>query len=205
MGKEKTATGRKASRARILEATIELLLRARDPSDLTIRAITERAEVGVGLVNYHFHDKGNLVREAVRTFISRSIVSGYARRTHSGSTARDRVASLLLGPIDFLVGYPQLSRVSVLFDLSEPVPGDNSDETFHELGEALRVMVPESTKLPELSLRLWMVVAGIHEAFLRPERFRARTGLDYGAAEGRKALARFLSGLLLGAPRTAAG
>ncbi len=197
--RRKAASGRdRAARERILDATIELLNRVRDPADLTVRAIAEKANVGVGLANYHFRDKGSLIRDAVRTFIGRTVIAGYGERRHHGSTPRDRVTSLVAGPIDFLGMHPGLSRVSVLYDLSDPAPGDNSDTSFEEMLSALQKILPASMTPPDLPLRLWMVIGAIHEAFLRPERFRARTGLDYETVGGRAKLTEFLTLFLAG-------
>jgi len=38
-----------------------------DPDRITIRQIAEQAEVGIGLVNYHFQSKENLFKQAVDT------------------------------------------------------------------------------------------------------------------------------------------
>ena len=125
-------------RERILEATIALLRNSHDIASLTVRAIAEKAAVGVGLVNYHFGDKNGLVREAVRAFIGREVIKGYGDRRVEGSSMAEKVEGLLRGPMDFLAEYPLLSRISVLFDLSSPGAEDNSEASFRELSTALR-------------------------------------------------------------------
>jgi AcrR family transcriptional regulator len=186
-------------RDRILEATIGLLLENKDFDALTVRAIAERAEVGVGLINYHFADKEGLVRLAVRTFVGREIVKGYGSRDFAAASERERAILALRGPMDFLASFPGLSRVSVLYDFSSPASGDNSDGTFGELSRAFEAIAPESCRDPGFRSRLWAALGAIHEAFLRPELFRERTGLDFGEADGRAAYAEILAGLVLGA------
>jgi AcrR family transcriptional regulator len=197
------------ARGQILEATIALLLETRastafhaaaalgDIPALTVRAIAKKAGVGVGLVNYHFGDKKSLIREAVRLFIGMQIIKGYGNRLPEGETLRGRIADLFRGPIGFLAEFPALSRVSVLYDLTSPVEGDNSDETFKEIGGALLKIVPPDKLPPDLEPRLWAAIGAIHEAFLRPVLFKARTGLDFSKPKGRAALADFLAGLMV--------
>lgn len=184
-------------RDRILEAAISLLLETKDFDSLTVRAIAERADVGIGLINYHFKDKESLVRLAVRTFVGRGIVKGYGDRTFAAASARERVALVLRGPMDFLAEHPGLSRVSVLFDFGSPAAGDNSDDSFAELGKAIAALVPEAGLAADFRARLWAAMGAIHEAFLRPELFRERTGLDYSSARDRGAYADMLADFLL--------
>jgi len=53
------------ARNRILKATAELLEEAGRIDQITVREIAERAGVGVGLINYHFQSKDNLLGIAV--------------------------------------------------------------------------------------------------------------------------------------------
>ena len=50
------------AKERILQAAIELLA---EFETITVRQIAERAEVGIGSINYHFQSKDNLLNEAV--------------------------------------------------------------------------------------------------------------------------------------------
>ncbi len=184
------------ARSRIVEATIALLLETRDIPALTVRMIAKKAGVGVGLVNYHFGDKESLVREAARLFIGRQIIKGYGDRPPEAATLRGRIAALLGGPMGFLQEFPRLSRVSVLYDLVSPAASDNSDDTFREIEGALRKLVPPEELPPDLGMRLWAALGAIHEAFLRPERFKARTGLDFSNESDRARMADFLAGLV---------
>lgn len=191
-------------RDRILEATISLLLENKDFEALTVRAIAERADVGVGLINYHFADKESLVRLAVRTFVGREIVKGYGSRNFPADSARERAILALRGPMDFLAAFPGLSRVSVLYDLTAPSAGDNSDGTLVELLGALEAIAPELSRDPSFRPRLWAALGAIHEAFLRPAAFADRTGLDFAKSEDREAYAEILVDFILAAGRPTA-
>jgi AcrR family transcriptional regulator len=192
---------RKESRSRILEATMALLQETHNISTLTVRMIAKKAGVGVGLVNYHFGDKQNLVRESVRVFIGRQIIKGYGMRPPEAATLRGRIAALLRGPMDFLAEFPRISRVSILYDLSSPAAADNSDDTYSELEKALRSIMPVEAIPPDFNVRLWAVMGMIHEAFLRQERLKTRTGYDFSIAKDRDGMADFLAGYLMVVPQ----
>jgi len=136
-----------------------------------------------------------IAKKAARLFIGRQIIKGYGDRPPEAATLRGRVAALFGGPMGFLQEFPRLSRVSVLYDLVSPAASDNSDDTFREIESALRKLIPPEELPPDLGLRLWAVLGAIHEAFLRPERFRARTGLGFSNESDRARIADFLAGL----------
>ncbi len=47
----------KDARERIIEVTLNLLNEVDDIEEITVRKIAERANVGVGLINYHFKQR----------------------------------------------------------------------------------------------------------------------------------------------------
>ena len=54
-----------ANKNRILKAAQEILAQTDDIDKITVRQIAERAEVGIGLINYHFQSKDNLMSAAI--------------------------------------------------------------------------------------------------------------------------------------------
>ncbi|HYE09896.1 MAG TPA: TetR/AcrR family transcriptional regulator [Patescibacteria group bacterium] len=53
------------ARSRIIKAAIEILDEVTDVDKVTVRQVAERANVGIGLINYHFKTKDNLLSIAV--------------------------------------------------------------------------------------------------------------------------------------------
>jgi len=56
-------------RERILDATRQLINERPNPQTITIRQIAKRAGVAIGLINYHFQSKDNLIKEAIVTTV----------------------------------------------------------------------------------------------------------------------------------------
>lgn len=63
----------KDARERIIEVTLRILEEVDDVDKITVRQIAERAEVGVGLINYHFKTKDNLLSIAIGDTMSNII------------------------------------------------------------------------------------------------------------------------------------
>lgn len=63
----------KDARERIIEVTLRILEEVDDIDKITVRQIAERAGVGVGLINYHFKTKDNLLSIAIGDTMSNII------------------------------------------------------------------------------------------------------------------------------------
>ncbi|MCC0661391.1 TetR/AcrR family transcriptional regulator [Clostridioides sp. ZZV14-6154] len=63
----------KDARERIIEVTLRILEEVEDVDKITVRQIAERAGVGVGLINYHFKTKDNLLSIAIGDTMSNII------------------------------------------------------------------------------------------------------------------------------------
>jgi AcrR family transcriptional regulator len=62
MNLENTKKGE--ARARILESAWNILQEKKDANAVTVREVATRAEVGIGLINYHFESKDKMLMEA---------------------------------------------------------------------------------------------------------------------------------------------
>jgi len=185
--KKRTDTTEIDARTRILDSASELLCEGTE--ELTIRDVALRAKVGLGLINYHFGTRDALLREAIRRYVNAVVIQPY-RAESSDSPAyipettehrREVFAAMLRGPVEFLAEHPNIARISIQFDLHSPKLDDNSDETVRRLITVIEAWFAgiQEKDLQEYRIRVFAIVASIHEAFLRPELFTFRTGLDY--------------------------
>lgn len=59
----------------IIDAAKGLLNEVEDVEKITVRQIAERANVGIGLINYHFKSKDNLLSIAIGDTMAKTILS----------------------------------------------------------------------------------------------------------------------------------
>ncbi|MFM9330592.1 TetR/AcrR family transcriptional regulator [Paenibacillus mesotrionivorans] len=83
------------SRQSILDTAKILLDEAADLDKITIRQIAERAGVGIGLINYHFKSRDNLLRIAIGDIMSQTIFAMNDPAAFSGLEPSARLKELL--------------------------------------------------------------------------------------------------------------
>lgn len=191
-----------AARDRILAAAVELMGEQGDARRVTVRAVAQKAAVGVGLINYHFRTKEALVDEAVQLHI-RQVVGRWDEHVPRSADPVRRVRAMLKATARFLATHPQVSRTSILLDLEKPRFDDNTDQTFCALLAALRDAMPRQ---PDREVRLAAahIISALQGAFLRKEVLARRAGLDFDVEADRDALVDAILAPLLPRPRRGA-
>lgn len=134
------------TRERMIEAGIQLMLEFGDLRKVTMRDIAKRAGVGLGLINYHFQSKEELMRLAIRVFMNR-VISDWARTGAAAppSDPESMLRARLAEVSGFLAAHPRISRISILFDLENPSPEDNSALAISSLIPAIQAIVGEGS------------------------------------------------------------
>lgn len=113
----------------IISATIELIENSNGNVDeITTRNIADKAKVGIGLINYHFQTKDNLIEICVQHIISQVIFS-FNTKQGIYSSSRERLISWAIQVSDFLMENSAVSRISILGDLSHYSLHNNSDNS----------------------------------------------------------------------------
>lgn len=113
---------------KIIDVTIGLIKENNGNIDkITIREIAKRAEIGVGLINYHFQSKKNLIEICVQKIISEAIAQ--SKPDIENMTPIEKLKHSVKIPVDFLMENPEISTISVLNDLMHGQANDNSFKT----------------------------------------------------------------------------
>lgn len=113
---------------RIIDVTIGLIKESDGRiDDITVREIAKRAEVGVGLVNYHFTSKKNLIDICVQKIISGVIAQSKPDMTEL--SPMEKLKRSVKIPIDFLMENPEISKISIINDLTQGQGNDNTAQT----------------------------------------------------------------------------
>ena len=109
----------------IIEVTTELIEKYNgETKKITARMIAEKAEVGLGLINYHFGSKDNLITECVQRIIG-EVVSGFHMEQEFLSD-KERLIAWATYVFDFLFEHSAISRISILGDFQNYSQDRNS-------------------------------------------------------------------------------
>lgn len=172
-------------REKIIRTTIALIERSDGlVENITVREIAQKAGVAVGLINYHFTSKKNLIEICVQRMISQVM------KTFSGAEpAAGKPADAVHAPVDmpsftasiftFLIRHPEISKISMLGDLAQPDTESNSAISYRAILKAIADAEPEE---PD-QIKAFMFLATIQSAFLNRQISRALFGFDLNEKE----------------------
>lgn len=116
---------------KLIEVTTGLIKEKNGDIDkITIRDIAARADVGVGLINYHFQNKKDLIDICVQRIIC-EVIAG-SKPDMAEMSPMEKLKCSVKIPIDFIIENPEISRISILGDLMQ---GQSNDNTFQTLAK----------------------------------------------------------------------
>lgn len=135
----------------IINATTELI----EQSDgninaITARAIADKSEVALGLINYHFESKENLIAMCIQRIINKVLMNfspdkiDYSK--DDGLSDKERLISFAQQTYDFLFANYAIIKISILSDFKDYKPKSNSAYTQMGFRFALRGNISESKK-----------------------------------------------------------
>lgn len=101
------------AKKKIIKVTMDILNEVDEPDKITIRQIAERANVGVGLINYHFQSKENLLYKAVSDTMSELAEDLQKSKNGEIEDPIQKLKAMLKELVDFTIHYNKLSKVLV--------------------------------------------------------------------------------------------
>lgn len=163
----------------IINATIELIEQSNgDIKTITTRSIAEKSGVALGLINYHFENKENLISLCVQRIINKVLMQFAPDKTDytktDGLTDKERLISFAQQTFDFLYAHYSIIKISILSDFASYHPKSNSVFTQMGFRFALRENIPESRK----QLIAFSLTSIMQTAFLSGENSVAITGYN---------------------------
>jgi AcrR family transcriptional regulator len=163
----------KNARERILQATIAILNEVDEPSEITVRQIADRANVGVGSINYHFQSKETLLNEAVSSLMMEEAARWFQAAANPDVDPVTRLKRLFKETSRIAARYPKLLQVMLAYgfqtgDVTVPVM----------ILPLLREIFGERRTELELRLMALQVVIPIQAIALHPAEFQQFTGFD---------------------------
>jgi AcrR family transcriptional regulator len=165
---------------KIVEATIAMMREEENISKITIRKIARSANIGVGLINYHFQTKQNLINQCVRIFMGKIISTWDKIIPRQKSIApNDHLKKMLMATLQFMTEYPRISRISILNDINNPSSKDNTSQTLKGILPLL-AEINNNNKPEATLLRLgYKLLFTLQMVFLKAHLLKEETGFDF--------------------------
>jgi len=105
------------SKEQILGAAVKLIQEGKEPADITVRDIAAEANVQLGLINYHFRTKDELMYQAVG--VLRYKLASNIFTKDKDKSAYMRFREMLISICDMSVKYSQYMRFTVEYELTK--------------------------------------------------------------------------------------
>lgn len=170
----------------IIQATLELIReKGEQISDITVREICQKADVGLGLVNYHFGNKDKLIDLCVER-----IINGIVDKFHSiqketeGLAPFERLDYLGNMTFTFLFEHYAISKISILSDMRMPGEDDNTHRTYLAYLPLVSACRPDWDK-ETLARKTFSLITVMQQSFLRHKVIVQLYGTDLTVPEER--------------------
>ena len=164
---------------KIMDATTKLIEECVSIENVTIRDIAAKAGVGVGLINYHFQTKENLINQCVQKIIGNVINRFGSLYQNLTLEPLDKLRFLAKSTCTFLVKNQGISRASILSDLIAGNYSDNTSQTIEAYLPVVREICGETKSDRELYLSTHILITTLQSAFLRRDVFMQNTEVDF--------------------------
>lgn len=172
-------------REKILKEAYELLCEVHDPEKVTIREIAKRAEVGIGLINYHFKSKDLLLMEAVGKELAEVAKSWMTK----GSRSEESPLEVLTEMLEELMerGAEQFYLIQVA-SKHELIEGDIHTPHFI-LPYVMQITGYDEEKSKMIAFSM---ISNMQSATIRNDRFKNYLGIDLQNQSDRKRYVKLL-------------
>lgn len=159
---------------RMIEVTTELIEQYNgDTKRITARMIAAKADVGLGLINYHFGSKDELITECVQRIIGKVVTE--FQLTKQYETDKERFTACATHVFNFLFEHSAICRISILGDLQKYSVDCNSVHTQRGFLLTLKKGISNENK----SMLVFILTAAMQAAFLGNETVKQLLGYDF--------------------------
>jgi AcrR family transcriptional regulator len=172
---------RTEAKQRLVRVTVELLRDSPDPSNVTVRQIAARAEVGIGLINYYFGSRDSLINEAIGMLISEKVEPYLNESLASAQSPMERLVELVVASGEVAALYPQYAETSLVYTL------------MHEKMDVPAMILPLLRGIlgenrPELEIR-WMaysLIVTTQAMFIHRRELQVFVGMNFNDRNDRR-------------------
>lgn len=163
----------------IIKATTELIAEHPDcPEEITMRAISERANIGLGLINYHFKSKEKLIETCVENIINRIVAQfGELSSQTKEYLPFEKLDYLGNMTLTYLFEHRAISKISELSDMRSPSINDNTQRTLESYIPLVAACRPDWSN-EKLRQKTFELIACMQLSFLRYNVLLETDGFD---------------------------
>lgn len=167
----------------MIHAVIDLIEETGN-TDFSIGMIARKADVAIGLINYHYASKQALIVEAVKHCIEEQIKHDNVFLINEKLPSSQLLSTSLKSYADFLVQHSFVSRLHIKYTLDGTINDDSLSAGITYYLPIISSMNPKLSK--ELVLTsLKMIVSTIQISFLEADIAKNSTGFDFFCKEER--------------------
>lgn len=176
-------------RDKLIDITIDLINKHNgDVEKVTIREITAASGVSVGLINYHFGNKNNLITLCTQKIISQVITAfkpdmtvGKNLDAYEAGKVRLKLAACQV--FYFLFTNPSISKLSIMSDYENYTGDCNSWSSINGFSNIIGDAIESEDKKQKIAFYL---VNSMQAAFLKSRTERRFLGYDFEVGAERK-------------------
>ena len=155
---------------------------------ITTRLIAKQAGVAIGLINYHFESKDQLIEICVQRIIG-EVIASFKPDINKETNPIKRLKKVVKLVIDFLIANPSVSRISILGDMKTPKILDNTMKTV--LGFSLSLADCNISE-KEKTILLFSLTSVMQGVFLRRDICKECLDFDFNKKEERDSFIDFI-------------
>lgn len=176
------------SKEKIITAAISLIEEKEDHLDeITMREISKRAGVGLGLINYHFESKEKLIEICVERIVNGIVEKFQNIKEMTGDkTPFEKLDYLGNMTLTFLFEHRAVSKISILSDMRFPQENDNTHRTMQAYLPLVAQCCPDWDKERVYQMTFYLISC-MQSVFLRYDVLLKTKGIDLRDAKERKA------------------
>ena len=135
----------------IIKSTIEIIEKSDgDINKITARKIADKSGVALGLINYHFGSKENLIAQCSREIINEKLFGLAPDKVDymadDGLSDLERLISFARQTFDYIYSNQSIAKISIISDFKDYDPAGNSSLTQKGFQMALRGDISERKK-----------------------------------------------------------
>lgn len=177
--------GENDAKERLIDVTIKMICAGKKPSEITVKEITEKAEVGNGMVNYHFQSKDNLIRLAVKKVMSCATnLLGKKIESKENEPPIERLAIILKEVVNFIANNSEISKIAILDDLESNQGRAHLLSSEESYNKCLKELYGDN--MHKLWIKNYLIAGYINYIFLKAENIKNEMGFDFYNKEDRE-------------------